>query len=83
MSSPIHYSALQQLFDPFFPKGEHLHYWKAIYLDSLNDEAIGEIVARYRQRPSPRSMLPIWTAYQRHRGEQELATRRARECNAP
>lgn len=60
MSSPIPYSALQQLFDPFFRKGEHLHYWKAIYLDSLSDEAIDEILARYRQRPSPRSMLPIW-----------------------
>ena len=60
MSSAIPYSALQQLFDPFFPKGEFLHYWKALYLDGLSDEVIDQILARFRQRPSPRSMLSIW-----------------------
>ena len=30
MSSPIQYCALQQLYDPFFRKGQHLQYWKAI-----------------------------------------------------
>src|SRR3954454_11777813 len=55
MSSAIPYSALQQLFDPFFPKGEFLHYWKALYLDGLSDEVIDQILAGFRQRPSPRS----------------------------
>jgi FAD binding domain/Berberine and berberine like len=60
MSSAIPYSALQQLFDPFFPKGEFLHYWKALYLDDLSDKVIEQILARSRQRPSRRSMLSIW-----------------------
>ena len=38
------YCALQQLFDPFFRKGEFLHYWKAIYLDRLTDDVIEAIV---------------------------------------
>ena len=46
MSSPIPYCALQQLFDPFFPKGEFSQYWKALYLDGLSDEG-------YRADPGP------------------------------
>lgn len=60
MSSPIPYSALQQLFDPFFPKSEFLHYWKALYLDGLSTEVIDQILAKSRQRPSRRSMLSVW-----------------------
>ncbi len=60
MSSPIPYCALQQLFDPFFRKGEHLHYWKAIYFDSLNDDVIEAIVGGCASRPSARSMLAVW-----------------------
>ena len=44
MSATIPYRALQQLFDPFFRKGEFLHYWKAIYLDRFTDDAIEAIV---------------------------------------
>jgi hypothetical protein len=52
--------ALQQLFDPFFQKGEFLHYWKAIYLDRLTDDAIEAIVVGSASRPSQRSLLAIW-----------------------
>ena len=60
MSATIPYRALQQLYDPFFQKGEFLHYWKAIYLDRLSDDAIEAIVAGSASRPSQRSMLAIW-----------------------
>ena len=60
MSATIPYCALEQLFDPFFQKGEFLHYWKAIYLDRLPDDAIEAIVAGSRSRPSQRSLLSIW-----------------------
>jgi hypothetical protein len=60
MSSSFPYSALQQLFDPFFRKGELLHYWKAIYLDSLDDEAIESVVRAFAERPSARSILAVW-----------------------
>jgi hypothetical protein len=60
MSTTLPYRALQQLFDPFFRKGELLHYWKAIYLDRLTDDAIEAIVGGCAVRPSPRSLLSIW-----------------------
>jgi Berberine and berberine like len=59
MSSPIPYIALQRLFDPFFVKGELLHYWKAIYLDTLSDAVIVNVLASFSQRPSQRSLLAI------------------------
>jgi len=60
MSSALSYRALQQLFDPFFRKGEFLHYWKAIYLDRFTDNAIEAIVGGCAVRSSPRSLLAIW-----------------------
>jgi FAD/FMN-containing dehydrogenase len=59
MSTTLSYRALQQLYDPFFRKGEHLHYWKAIYLDRFTDEAIDAVVGGCTVRPSPRSMLAV------------------------
>jgi hypothetical protein len=59
MSATIPYCALQQMFDPFFRKGEHLHYWKAIYLDRFTDDVIEAIVDGCATRPSQRSMLAI------------------------
>src|SRR5262245_7537941 len=59
MSTTLPYRALQQLYDPFFRKGELLHYWKAIYLDRFTDEAITAIVDGCSVRPSPRSLLAV------------------------
>ena len=44
LSGVLPYTALQQMFDPFFPAGE-AHYWKSIYLAGLGDEAVDAIVA--------------------------------------
>jgi hypothetical protein len=60
MSATIPYCALQQLYDPFFRKGEFLHYWKALYLDRLTDDVIEAIVGGCASRPSQRSFLVIW-----------------------
>jgi FAD/FMN-containing dehydrogenase len=59
LSRPLTYLQVQTGFDPFFPKGEFLHYWKALYLDQLSDAAIELIVDRYEQRPSPRTLISI------------------------
>jgi hypothetical protein len=59
MSATIPYRALQQLFDPFFRKGELLHYWKAIYLDRFTDDVIEAILGGCVARPSQRSLLAI------------------------
>jgi hypothetical protein len=60
MSATIPYCMLQQLYDPFFRKGEFLHYWKAIYVDRLTDDVLEAIVAGSASRPSQRSLLAIW-----------------------
>jgi FAD/FMN-containing dehydrogenase len=60
MSATISYRALQQLFDPLFRAGEFHHYWKALYLDRLTEDAIEAIVDGFAARPSQRSMFDIW-----------------------
>src|SRR5262249_53787803 len=60
LSSTLPYTALQQLFDPFFPSGALRHYWKSIYLAGLGRDAVEEIRARMEARPSARSMASVW-----------------------
>jgi FAD/FMN-containing dehydrogenase len=60
MSSRLPYTELQRLFDPFFPAGDLLYYWKASQLDDLSDEMVADIVAATHARPSPLSMVSIW-----------------------
>jgi hypothetical protein len=60
LSGPIPYTGVQSAFDPFFLKGERLNYWKSLYLDSLDDQAIDLIMARANNRPSPWSLIAVW-----------------------
>ena len=39
LSGTMPYAVLQSAFDPFFPKG-WLYYWKSLYLDRLDEEAM-------------------------------------------
>jgi FAD/FMN-containing dehydrogenase len=59
LSGRSSYLHVQKAFDPFFPKGEFLHYWKSLYLDRFNDEAIDLIIDQYHRRPSPRSLISV------------------------
>jgi FAD/FMN-containing dehydrogenase len=52
------YTQVQQQFDPFFQQGVRA-YWKSRYLDGLDDQCIETIVEYARDRPSPRSPIPI------------------------
>ena len=58
MTGPMPYVKAQSMFDPFFAEGSR-QYWKSLYLDELSDEAMATIVKQARQRPSPRTMVPI------------------------
>jgi FAD/FMN-containing dehydrogenase len=60
LSGPAPYTGVQSAFDPFFLKGDRLNYWKSLYLDSLDDQAIDLIMARANNRPSPWSLFAIW-----------------------
>lgn len=59
LSGPMSYRALQSLFDPFFPRGGLRSYWKSIYLDSLDDDAVSLITRRGQQRPHPLTMVHV------------------------
>ncbi len=59
LSGAMPYTALQGAFDPFFPKG-WLYYWKSLYLDRLDDEAIAALIGYGRDRPSPDALMAIW-----------------------
>jgi FAD/FMN-containing dehydrogenase len=50
------YTAAQSDFDAFFPEGL-LYYWKSLFLDHLDDEAINAMVVHAENRPSPQTML--------------------------
>lgn len=58
-SAVMPYKALQQAFDVFFAKGERFNYWKSLYMNALDDDAIDRIVARAAERPNPWTVLPI------------------------
>lgn len=60
LSSPMPFTIGQSVFDSFFPKSELLSYWKSIYLKNLDDEVIDAIVARAVDRPSSKTLVPIW-----------------------
>jgi FAD/FMN-containing dehydrogenase len=59
LSGVVPYTALQQMFDPFFPPGE-AHYWKSTYLAGLDDDAVATIANHVASRPSPMSMVGLW-----------------------
>ncbi len=60
LSGPIPYVDLQTAFDPLFAKGERQNYWKSLYIDTLDDNAIEKIVARAMNRPDPWSLIALW-----------------------
>ena len=59
-SGRTRYLTLQQGFDPFFPAGEHRYYQGSVYLDSLDDDTITDIVDRAETRPDPRILYYVW-----------------------
>lgn len=60
LSGPAPYTQVQQLYDPFFPEGELSYYWKSIELDRLDTDVIEALVTAAEERPSPRTLMPVW-----------------------
>jgi FAD/FMN-containing dehydrogenase len=59
-SQPLPYTALQQMFDPFFPEGDLHYYWKSLNLNNLNDEAIEALIGYAGKRPSVMNLIDLW-----------------------
>ena len=60
LSTTLPFTAVQQLFDPFFPSRELRYYWKSLYLAGLGSAVVDEIVARMQSRPSSMTMASVW-----------------------
>lgn len=58
-SGPMHYTALQAMFDPFFPRRIQQYYWKALYLNNASDTMLDHYIAWAVQRPSPACVMPL------------------------
>ena len=60
LSTPIPWTAVQQAFDPFFPKGERLYYFKSRLLRALDDETLKVVAQRAAEPPSPFILVALW-----------------------
>ncbi|GIF74565.1 FAD-binding oxidoreductase [Asanoa siamensis] len=61
MSAPTPYVEVQSGFDAFFPRNTLQAYWKSRYLSSLSDEAIEFVAARAKSRPSPVTLVNVFS----------------------
>jgi FAD/FMN-containing dehydrogenase len=57
MSGPTPYTAVQQGFDPLFPRKELHAYWKSQYVDELTDDAVDTIARLAKDRPAPLTLV--------------------------
>jgi FAD/FMN-containing dehydrogenase len=59
LSGPQTYTAVNSAMDALFPAGAAHSYWKSLYLNALDDDAIDAIVGRAVERPSPSSLVIV------------------------
>ncbi|MCD6032474.1 MAG: linked oxidase domain protein, partial [Thermomicrobiales bacterium] len=59
LSATMPYAVLQGAFDALFPKGR-LYYWKSLYLDDFDEEAMAATIQYARDRPTPMTLLGLW-----------------------
>ncbi|WP_340112688.1 FAD-binding oxidoreductase [Maribellus mangrovi] len=60
LSTPIPWTMLQSMFDPFFPKAAQHYYFKSTYLKILDDEAINAMLDQAINPPQPMVLIAIW-----------------------
>ena len=58
-SGPMPYVEVQSMLDADYPDGGR-YYWKSLYLNSLDDEAIACIVEHTSRRPSEIATVDVW-----------------------
>jgi hypothetical protein len=59
LSGPAPYIDVQSAFDGDYPDGRR-YYWKSLYLESLDDDAIDIVLDLAEERPSSLSTVDIW-----------------------
>jgi FAD/FMN-containing dehydrogenase len=59
LSSTMPFENIQSSLDGEYPDGRR-YYWKSLFLDVLNDEAIDAMIKHARTRPSPLTSIDVW-----------------------
>jgi FAD/FMN-containing dehydrogenase len=59
-SAKLPYRTIQSMYDPLYPKGRDRSYFRSLYLPSLNEHVISEIVAALARRPSEMTYSSLW-----------------------
>jgi FAD/FMN-containing dehydrogenase len=60
LSARMPYRTIQSLYDPLFPKGRDRSYFRSLYLPTLDERAIGDIVCGLADRPSEMTFSSVW-----------------------
>ena len=60
LSARMPYRAIQSLYDSLFPKGRDRSYFRSLYLPTLDQTAIGDIVSGLADRPSEMTFSSVW-----------------------
>ena len=55
LSAQRPFTAVQQMFDVYLPKGELLNYWKSLYLDRMTDDVFDALITVFNERPAIRT----------------------------
>jgi FAD/FMN-containing dehydrogenase len=61
LSGPLPWVAVQQAFDPFFPKAQRRYYFKSRLLKELDDATLDAVAQRAIQPPAPFVLVVLWT----------------------
>jgi len=59
-SAKLPYRAIQAMYDPLYPKGRDRSYFRSLYLPSLDERVIADIVAGLAVRPSEMTYSSVW-----------------------
>jgi FAD/FMN-containing dehydrogenase len=59
MSQALLFRTAQSSLDPLFPKGGLQSYWKSVYLDQFDEEAVAFVSRVGQERPHPRTMVHV------------------------
>ncbi|MEJ8569278.1 FAD-binding oxidoreductase [Elongatibacter sediminis] len=63
ISAPMPFVEIQQMFDPYLPYGEVIGYWKALYMDRMNDDMADTLVDHFLDRPKNGRICPLVLHY--------------------
>jgi FAD/FMN-containing dehydrogenase len=58
-SGPMRFKDIQQLFDPYLPYGGVQCYWKALYMDRMDDDMVDTLVDHFLDRPENAKICPL------------------------